>query len=239
MALSKFAGYDQVIVQGRAEHPVYLWIKDDVIELRDARELWGQHVWDTTQAIWQELGDPDVQVAAIGQGAENGVRFAGVFVNPHRAAARTGMGTVMASKNLKAVAVRGTGLIPVADMGRFGEIVEQLDEAIYNHPEYEIRCRLGTTKLIKALNAIGGLPTHHFQCGCFEEVDTVSGEAIEELYKIKSKSVLCVHHSVQSLPGGGRSALLRPAPGGAGIRAIGRAHGSRGQRRPGTGPQVH
>ncbi|MGA9348628.1 MAG: aldehyde ferredoxin oxidoreductase family protein [Anaerolineae bacterium] len=184
----KFAGYDQVIIQGRADHPVYLWIKDDAVELRDAHGLWGRDVWDTTSAIKQELDDLDIQIATIGQGAENGVRFAGVFVNLNRPAARTGMGTVMASKNLKAVAVRGTGLIPVADMSRFCEIIERLDEVIYHHPEYEIRCRLGTTRLIKALDSIGGLPTRHFQSGCFEEADAVSGEAIEELYKIKSKA---------------------------------------------------
>jgi aldehyde:ferredoxin oxidoreductase len=184
----KFAGYDQLIIQGRAEDPVYLWIEDDAVELRDARELWGRDVWDTTSAIQQELGDPDVQVATIGQAAENGVRFAGVFANLNRAAARTGMGTVMASKNLKAVAVRGTGSFQVADMGRFREIMERLDDIIYDHPEYEIRYRLGTTKLIKALDSIGGLPTRHFQIGRFEEADAVSGEVIEGLYKIKSKA---------------------------------------------------
>ncbi len=184
----KFAGYDQVIVQGRAHRPVYLWIKDDEAELREAGGLWGQDVWDTTLAIHQELGDPDVQVATIGQGAENGVRFAGVFVNLNRPAARTGMGTVMASKNLKAVAVRGTKLFPVADMAHFSELIEQLDQVIYNHREYEIRCRLGTTKLLNALNIIGVLPTRHFQRGRFEHADAVSGEAIEELYKIKSKA---------------------------------------------------
>ncbi|MBU0492884.1 MAG: aldehyde ferredoxin oxidoreductase family protein [Chloroflexi bacterium] len=184
----KFAGYDQVIVQGRARHPVILWIQDDVVELRDARHLWGRDVWDTTAAIRQELGDDDVQVATIGPGAENGVRFAGVFVNLNRAAARTGMGTVMAAKNLKAVVVRGTGSLAVADMARLLEIIERLDEAIYNHPEYQIRCRLGTTKLVKALDAIGCLPTRHFQRGCFEAVDAVSGEAIEGLYKVKSKA---------------------------------------------------
>jgi aldehyde:ferredoxin oxidoreductase len=184
----KFAGYDQVIIQGRAAHPVYLWIKDDVVELRDGRALWGRDVWETTAAIRQELGDTDVQVATVGQGAENGVRFAGLFVNLNRAAARTGMGAVMGSKNLKAVAVRGSGSFPVADMARFSKIIERLDEAIYNHPEYEIRCRLGTTKLLKALNSIGALPTRHFQGGCFEAADAVSGEAIEALYKIKSKA---------------------------------------------------
>jgi aldehyde:ferredoxin oxidoreductase len=184
----KFAGYDQVLIHGRADHPVYLWIRDDVVELRDARELWDKDVWDATAAIHQELGGPDVQVATVGQGAENGVRFAGVFVNLNRPAARTGMGTVMAAKNLKAVAVRGTGSFPVADMARFNEIIERLDEVIYGHPEYEIRCRLGTTKLIKALDSIGGLPTRHFQHGRFEAVDAVSGETIEADYKIKSKA---------------------------------------------------
>lgn len=184
----KFAGYDQVIIQGRAEHPVYLWIKDGAVELRDARALWGRDVWKTTAAVQQELGDTRIQVAAIGQGAENGVRFAGVFVNLNRAAARTGMGAVMASKNLKAVAVRGTGSFPVADPKRFSEIIDRVDQAIYRHPEYEIRCRLGTTKLVKALNAIGGLPTRHFQQGWFEQADAVSGEAIEALFKIKGKA---------------------------------------------------
>jgi aldehyde:ferredoxin oxidoreductase len=184
----KFAGYDQVLLHGRADHPVYLWIRDDVVELRDARRLWGQDVWETTAAIHQELGNPDIQVATVGQGAENGVRFAGVFVNLNRPAARTGMGTVMAAKNLKAVAVRGTGSFPVADMARFNEIIERLDGVIYGHPEYEIRCRLGTTKLIKALDGIGGLPTRHFQHGRFKAADAVSGETIEAEYKIKSKA---------------------------------------------------
>jgi aldehyde:ferredoxin oxidoreductase len=184
----KFAGYDQIVIRGRAEKPVYLWIRDDGVELRDARGLWGLDVWDTTAAIQQELGDTGVQVAAIGQGAENGVRFAGVFANLVRAAARTGMGTVMASKNLKAVAVRGTGSFPVANVARFQEIIEELDDIIYRHPEYEIRCRLGTTKLINALDGIGGLPTRHFQRGRFEEAAAVSGEAIEALYKVKSKA---------------------------------------------------
>jgi aldehyde:ferredoxin oxidoreductase len=184
----KYAGYDQLILEGRAPHSVYLWIHDDQVSLRDARGLWGKDVWETTTALRQELGDADVQVATIGTGAEHGVRFAGVFVDLNRPAARTGMGTVMAAKNLKAIAVRGTGFITVAHMARFRALIEQLDETIYAHPEYEVRSRLGTTKLIKALNAIGGLPTRHFQQGTFEAADKVSGEAIEALYKVKSKA---------------------------------------------------
>jgi aldehyde:ferredoxin oxidoreductase len=184
----KFAGYDQLIIEGQADYPVYLWIKDDQVEIRDARTLWGRDTWETTLAIQEDLGDPDTQVASIGQAAENGVTFAGIFVNLNRALGRTGMGTVMASKNLKAIAVRGTGLIQVADMPRFNEIIARLDAAIYQHAEYEQRVRLGTTKLLRALNDIGALPTRHFQEGRFEDADAVNGEAIERLYKIKSKA---------------------------------------------------
>jgi aldehyde:ferredoxin oxidoreductase len=184
----KFAGYDQLIINGRADHPVYLYIKNDVVEIRDARDLWGKDAIETTEAIREKLDDPDIQVATIGQGAENLVRFAGVFVNLVRAAGRTGMGTVMASKNLKAIAVRGTRSFPVADMTRFFELIDKLDERIYHHPEYELRSRLGTTKIMKFQDNIGGLPTRHFQQGRFEQVDNVSGEAIEALYKVKSKA---------------------------------------------------
>ncbi len=184
----KFAGYDQLVIQGRADHPVYLLIRDDAVEVCDARDLWGKDTWETARTIQEQTGDPDVQVAAIGPGAENGVRFAGVFINLNRPAARTGMGAVMAAKRLKAVAVRGTGTVPVADMPRFLDALERVDRAIYSHPEYAIRCRLGTTKLVKALNAIGALPTRHFQQGHFDHADQVSGEAIEALYKVKSKA---------------------------------------------------
>ena len=184
----RYAGYDQIVIRGRAEHPVYLLIRDDRVELRDARGVWGKDVWEASQAIREEVGDPDTQVATIGPAAENGVLFSGVFGNLNRPVARTGMGAVMASKNLKAVAVRGTGTIRPADMAHFQEIIARLDRAIYAHPEYAIRCRMGTTKLVKALNSIGGLPTRHFQAGRFEHADAVSGEAIEAQYKVKSKA---------------------------------------------------
>jgi aldehyde:ferredoxin oxidoreductase len=184
----KFAGYDQLIIQGRSQHPVYLMIMNDTVEIMDAHDIWGSDVWETTSSLRRSLGDERFQIATIGQGAENGVRFAGVFVNLNRPAARTGMGAVMASKNLKAIAVRGTRSFAVSDMTRFQEIIERLDKVIYEHPEYEIRCRLGTTKLIRALNEIGGLSTRHFQRGCFENADAVSGEAIEMRFKVKSKA---------------------------------------------------
>ncbi len=184
----KFAGYDQIAIEGRAGSPVYLFIADDRVEIRPAASLWGLDVCETTEAIRRDAGDPDVQVATIGQGAENGVRFAGVFVNLHRGASRTGMGAVMASKNLKAVAIRGTGSIRVADPRRFAAIVERLDARILNHAEYAERARLGTTRLVMSLARIGALPTRHFSGLPFEGAEEVSGEAIERLYKVKGKA---------------------------------------------------
>jgi len=183
----KFAGYDQIVIEGRADRPVYLAIRDECVELRPATDLWGQDVWQATAAIQSELADPDVQVAAIGEGAERGVRFAGVFVNLNRAAARTGMGAVMASKRLKAVAVRGTGSIAVADMPHFAEVIARLDDRIARHPEYDVRTRLGTTRLVNALDRIGALPTRHFQGGAFD-AEVVSGETIERLYKTRGQA---------------------------------------------------
>ncbi len=184
----KFAGVDQLIVEGRAERPVFLSLTDGRVEIRDADGIWGLDVTEATEAIRARLGDRDVQAAVIGPAAENGVRFAGVFSNFVRAAARTGMGSVMASKNLKAVAVRGTGMVPVFDMARFRQLIDMVDDRIYSHDEYEVRVRLGTTKLMKALDGIGGMVTRHFQSGLFEYADQVSGETIEARFKMKSKA---------------------------------------------------
>ena len=187
----KFAGYDQVIIEGRSREPVYLYINNDAssdrVELRPAGHLWGKDVWETTEAVLEELGDSRFQVATIGQGAENGVRFAGIFSNLVRPCARTGMGTVMAGKNLKAVAVRGRRPVKIADPVRYRELMAKMDSAIRDHDEYEIRVRLGTTKLVTALNDLGALATRHFQTGRFEAASRVSGERLEELYKLKSK----------------------------------------------------
>ncbi len=183
----KFAGYDQIVIEGRSRQPAYLFIADNHVELRPAQQLWGADVCETTSAIQRDAGE-QVQVAAIGQGAENGVRFAGVFVNRHRAAARTGMGAVMASKNLKAVAIRGTGFLNVAQPSRFEALIERLDEKIAKHPDYGVRARLGTTRLVKALEKIGALPTRHFDGHAFDGADAVSGETIERLHKVKGKA---------------------------------------------------
>jgi len=184
----RFAGIDRLTVTDRADHPVVLSIADTEIQLIDARELWGLDTVAATEAICYSVGDPRARVATIGPAAENGVTYAGIFADLVRAAARTGMGTVMASKNLKAIAVRGTGGVPIADPARFADCLALARGRIRSHSEYEIRTRLGTTQLITKLQEIGGLPTRHFQAGTFEHADAVSGETIEAKYKIAGKA---------------------------------------------------
>ena len=179
-------GIDQLIVTGRAERPTALWIDDDRIECIDARSWWGLDTVEATEAIQDALGDPKIHVAVIGPAAEHGVAFSGVFADLARAAARTGMGRLMASKNLKAIAVRGTGRPAVADPERLRDLSTTLRERILAHPEYEVRSKLGSTQLVMALQRIGGLPTRHFQSGTFESATEVSGERIEADFKVRA-----------------------------------------------------
>jgi len=180
------AGIDQLAISGKAEHPLVLFINGARMEFLDGRALWGLDTSEATDAVLDLLGDEGVQVATIGPAAERGVPFTGIFANRVRAAARTGMGRLMASKNLKAIAVRGTRAIPIADPSRFRDLTARLRERILAHPEYEIRSRLGTTQLVMALQRIGGLPTRHFQAGTFEGAEAVSGETIEARFKVRS-----------------------------------------------------
>lgn len=184
----KYAGFDQIIIEGQAERPVYLLIHDGKGELRPADHLWGLDVWQTQAALQRELNDPRVQVAAIGPAAENGVRFAGIFCNLARAAARTGMGTVLASKRVKAIVVRGRQPLRVADPERFDVLVQRFCQQIQTHNEYATRSRLGTTKLVTLLNEAGCLSTRHYQSGRFEQAADVSGERLADTLKTKGKS---------------------------------------------------
>jgi aldehyde:ferredoxin oxidoreductase len=184
----KYAGFDQVIFLNKSNKPVYVFINNDIVEFKDAEHIWGKDIWETHSVILKELKDPRVQVACVGPAAENGVRFAGIFTNLVRAAARTGMGTVMASKNVKAVAVRGTNPVKVFDPKGFMGLIDHLNKDIFSHYEYEIRCWLGTTKLVTGLNDIGGMATRHFKTGRFEYAADVSGETLASTIKVKSKA---------------------------------------------------
>jgi len=183
----KFAGYDQVILESRSRKPVYIYVNDGDVEFRDASHLLGKDVYETDDVIKDDLGERRVQVASVGPAAEKGVRYAGIFANLMRVAARTGMGTVMASKGVKALVVKGTGSIEVADPGRFEHLVEEIEEEIYGHEQYWPRRRMGTTRILMMANAAGFLPTRHYTSGVFEHARAVSGERLAEEYNVKSR----------------------------------------------------
>ena len=184
----KRAGYDQMIITGRSKIPVYLLIADDHIEIMDASHLSGLDIFETTSAIRKELADNAAQIAAIGPGGENLVKYATVACNNSRMFGRTGMGCLFGSKNLKAIAVRGTRSVTAAEPLRFLDLSREVDRRILNHPEWPSRHAMGSTLLMKALNSIGILPTNHFQKGVCGYVDKISGETLAKKFKVKNKS---------------------------------------------------
>jgi len=125
----KYAGYDLIIIEGKSDAPVYLWIDDDKIELRPARHLWGKTPRDTIRAIQKENLDPGIHAVSIGPGGENLVRFANLITELGRALGRTGQGAVFGSKRLKAVAIRGTKGVKVANLDTLEEAVREIHDA--------------------------------------------------------------------------------------------------------------
>lgn len=163
------AGFDAIVIKGRADKPVYLWIKDGVAEIRSAEHLWGMLTADVQAALREELGDKHVRVAQIGPAGERLSRIAAVMHDINRAAARTGLGAVMGSKNLKAVAVRGTNKKQVADRQTLLEIAQWFAKHYPNTGLLGLR-ELGTLgKSIEGKHRTGGLPTCNFQRGVFDE----------------------------------------------------------------------
>ncbi|HMA60656.1 MAG TPA: aldehyde ferredoxin oxidoreductase N-terminal domain-containing protein, partial [Halanaerobiales bacterium] len=135
----KFAGFDQIIIEGKADQLSYIYIKDGEAEIKSAQHLKQLDTFETQKKIKEELGDNRVQTAVIGPAAENGVKYSGIFCNMVRAAARTGMGLVLASKNIKAIVVRGTTDLGASKPDKFKQLIDKMDEEIKNHSEYEIR----------------------------------------------------------------------------------------------------
>jgi len=184
----KYAGYDGIIFEGASENPVYLYINDDVVELRDASGLWGKTVYETTDLLNKECGE-SFKISCVGPAGETGCLFACVVNDKHRAAGRGGMGAVMGSKNLKAVAVRGTGGVTVARPEKFMEAVTDAIAKIRAHPVGgTVFAKLGTAVNVNILNESGGLPTRNWRDGgYFDKADEISGEALAEKYLVKSK----------------------------------------------------
>jgi aldehyde:ferredoxin oxidoreductase len=184
----KMTGFDQIVITGRSEDWIYLWITEDGAEFRDGSNLRGMGVAATTTAIRKVHRDYTTQVAGIGAAGENQVLYAAIVSSGNRVNGRTGMGAVMGSKRLKAVAVRGTRSLEMADTLGFLDLTQQMEHRILQHREYDKRYRLGTTMLMQDLNRIGILPTRHFQEGVCDYVDAVSGETLAERFKVKNKA---------------------------------------------------
>ncbi len=184
----KNAGYDHIIITGKAEQPVYLWINDDQVELRDARHLWGKNTWETDELIKTQLAQPSAQVACIGPAGENQVRFAAIITNLARAAARTGMGAVMGSKYLKAIVVKGNRGMGVASPDEFLQTVHKSESDIQHDPLYEVATTFGTTAITGLAQMLGFLPTRNFQASTFEEAENHRGEVILKNHVTKHKA---------------------------------------------------
>ncbi|MFQ6110077.1 MAG: aldehyde ferredoxin oxidoreductase family protein [Candidatus Aminicenantales bacterium] len=184
----KLTGFDQIIIKGRAKNLLYLLVTDSGVEFVDCPELAGKKIIQTTEAIRKEQGDFAIQVAAIGPAGENLVSFAAIVSSGNRVNGRTGMGAVMGSKNLKALAVRGSHPVELADPLAFLAENRKIDQDILGHPEYKKRYNFGTTMLMKDLNSIGILPTKHFQEGVCDYVDEISGQELASTFKVKNKS---------------------------------------------------
>ena len=176
----KFAGFDAVIVTGKAERPSYLWIHDGEAEIRSAEKIWGLETGPAQEQIREELGEKRARVALIGPAGENRVSYACVVNELKHANGRTGMGAVMGSKNLKAVAVRGTKKMEIHDPEKFRTLAKELAESIERHGPNQVLRKLGTSNLIRVLNAQGLLPSRNFRNGSFEGAERISGERMAE-----------------------------------------------------------
>jgi len=183
----KFAGYDGIIFEGKAEKPVYLYINDDQIELRDASHLWGKEVPATTDEVIKET-DEDFKVACIGPAGEKLVLFAVIMNDKNRAAGRSGLGAVMGSKNLKAIAVRGTKSIKVAKQKEFMDSCLKSKKIIKDNPVTGAGLpAYGTQILVNILNQSGAHPTRNWQHSYYDKADDISGETLTKKYLVRNR----------------------------------------------------
>ncbi len=181
----KMAGYDAIVFEGKADTPVYLNIAEDKAELMDASHLWGKVISDTTRTLEKEHGEK-VKVAAIGPAGEKLSMIAAIVNDAGRAAGRSGVGAVMGSKNLKAIAVRGTQKVNVADNEKLKEAYSRCLEKIKaNAVTSEGLPTYGTAVLVNVINESGVFPTNNFQLGVFDKAKDISGETLEEKYFVK------------------------------------------------------
>ncbi|MBN1459624.1 MAG: aldehyde ferredoxin oxidoreductase, partial [Armatimonadetes bacterium] len=178
------AGYDALVLTGRAKELSYLWIDDDEVQIVSAVHLAGKGALETERAIKEGLQSEEIRIAAIGPAGEKLVHFATVNCDWSRNAGRCGMGAVMGSKNLKAIAVRGGGDLPVADPRQLRLLTEKSLRELRDHPMFEFWQQQGLMSVIDYLNTAGSLPTRNFQQNVFEHAEQINGFTMEREFKI-------------------------------------------------------
>ena len=173
-------GFDGLWITGKAERPTYLWLNGKNVEFRSAEFLWGKDIYETQELVKNETAPKGTHVAVVGPAAENGVLFAGIYCDHGRAAGRTGLGTVMAAKNLKAIAVHGEGAIPLADPAGYAPLRSESNRALKQDNEARVLHELGTAGAANYSEYLGAMPAKYFHQGGFEEVDSISGSTMAE-----------------------------------------------------------
>ena len=193
----KMAGWDMVIFEGKSAKPVYLYVNDDVAELRDASHLWGKSVWETEETLKKSLQDPLTRVSSIGKAGENGVLYASVVNDLHRAAGRSGVGTVMGSKNLKAIAVRGTkGVGNIKNPAAFMAAVKAGKKVLADNGVTGTGLpAMGTQVLMSVINEVGALPTRNHRDNQFEGAKDIGAEAMAAPRKTDGKKHLVTNQA--------------------------------------------
>jgi len=175
----KFAGYDGIVIEGQAKAPVYIWIDDDKVQIKDASHLWGKDPFKTQEILRKEIGDEEIHIATIGLAGEQMAPYAMILCDI-RAAGRGGLGAVMGSKNLKAIAARGTGGVAVPNVLKVYNTAIRLNELIATTPAVQGLSQYGTPRMVAAMNEGGILPTRNWQTEVFQGMKNITGEAMRE-----------------------------------------------------------
>ena len=204
----KYAGFDHLVIEGQADRPVYLYITDGHVEIRDAGEIWGKDTFETQTAIQAELGDPEIKVVCIGPAGEKLVRYACLITETGDAAGRTGMGAVMGSKRLKAVAVRGTGGVRIARPQEFLDLSIRINHEIREHPAYQELSQWGVARGVHMMYQMGFFPVGYFEDVCWEDIlEKYAAPAYVEEHQLKNTGCFCCPNRCMnflSVPGIGK-----------------------------------
>lgn len=189
----KFAGFDGLVIKGKSPKPVYLWIKDGEFELRDGAHLMGKKTGEVDDILKQELGDNKIEILQHGPAAEKGVLFSSLVSMSNRNNGRTGMGLVMASKNLKAVVVRGKKKPTLADSKALAALNKTGPKILPDNPDMPGLAAEGTATVVLFQNTIGSLPTRNYSEGQFESCEDISGaRMVETVLKDRDTCYACV-----------------------------------------------